>query len=236
MSDQALRDLDRRRRETGSPDDDARWLLARVRAGGLARDRLELAAELGHPGALLALGRAAGPPVGPLGPWVAALARRDVRAAVRVGLACARLAASAGAPQGVGDLLAAIEAWVREPLAAPAFRVAAQHDLLAPPHDRLGVLARGEPTALRAPPPVRAGLDVAVAVVAATHAAFPGDLTLVPLAAPGLHPGQFLRGATERAVEALRGSQSGGARTRAVGRLRDAIAAEVVPWLLDGGS
>ena len=44
MSDQKLRDLERRWKETGSPDDEAAYLLERVRAGELSRERLELAA------------------------------------------------------------------------------------------------------------------------------------------------------------------------------------------------
>ncbi|MCO5170330.1 MAG: hypothetical protein M9894_28675 [Planctomycetes bacterium] len=51
MSDARLRDLERRWRETGDPDDGAVWLRARLRAGDLDRDRLDLAAYCGHPAA-----------------------------------------------------------------------------------------------------------------------------------------------------------------------------------------
>lgn len=51
MSDQKLRELERRWKETGSPEDEATWLLERVRVGDLTRERLELAAYCGHEGA-----------------------------------------------------------------------------------------------------------------------------------------------------------------------------------------
>ncbi len=51
MSDTKLRDLERRWEETGSPDDEAAYLLERVRVGDLSRERLELAAYCGHEGA-----------------------------------------------------------------------------------------------------------------------------------------------------------------------------------------
>jgi hypothetical protein len=55
MSDQRLRDLERRWRETGTVEDEAAYLLERVRAGDLSRERLEIAAYLGHEGAAMAL-------------------------------------------------------------------------------------------------------------------------------------------------------------------------------------
>ena len=47
MSDADLRELGRRWRETGSVEDEAAWLRARVQAGELEQSRLELAASLG---------------------------------------------------------------------------------------------------------------------------------------------------------------------------------------------
>jgi len=61
MGDQRLRELDRRRRETGRAEDAAAWLSERLRAGELTRDRLELAAACGDPGARHALGPDAPP-------------------------------------------------------------------------------------------------------------------------------------------------------------------------------
>jgi len=55
MSDADLRGLERRFRETGSVEDEAAWLLERVRSGGLEESRLELATFLGHRAATLAL-------------------------------------------------------------------------------------------------------------------------------------------------------------------------------------
>jgi len=51
VSDARLRELERRWKETGSPDDEAAYLLERVRVGDLTRERLELAAYCGRQGA-----------------------------------------------------------------------------------------------------------------------------------------------------------------------------------------
>lgn len=57
MSDEALQAARRRWRSTGAVADEARWLLERVRAGELGRERVALAALLGHAGAGAALDR-----------------------------------------------------------------------------------------------------------------------------------------------------------------------------------
>lgn len=56
MSDAKLRELERRWKETGSVEDEAAYLLERVRVGDLTRERLELAAYCGHEGARRAVG------------------------------------------------------------------------------------------------------------------------------------------------------------------------------------
>ncbi len=56
MSDERLRELERRARETGAPDDQAAWLVERLRMGRLTRRRLQAAAHCGHEGARLVLG------------------------------------------------------------------------------------------------------------------------------------------------------------------------------------
>ena len=63
MADAKLRDLERRWKETGSPDDEAAYLLERVRVGDLSRERLELAAYCGHEGSRRAVGSDQVPPV-----------------------------------------------------------------------------------------------------------------------------------------------------------------------------
>jgi len=55
VTDSKLRELERRWKETGSVEDEARYLLERVRVGDLERERLELAAYCGHEGARWAL-------------------------------------------------------------------------------------------------------------------------------------------------------------------------------------
>src|SRR5277367_4583930 len=59
MSDEAVRDLERAYRVSGSVADEAAWLRARERSGALPRARLELAAFARHGAARLALGGAA---------------------------------------------------------------------------------------------------------------------------------------------------------------------------------
>jgi hypothetical protein len=56
MSDAKLRELERRWKETGTVEDEAAYLLERVRVGDLSRERLELAAYCGHEGARRATG------------------------------------------------------------------------------------------------------------------------------------------------------------------------------------
>lgn len=56
MTDSQLRELERRWRETGAVEDEARYLLERVRAGDLEQEKLELAAYCGHEGARAGLG------------------------------------------------------------------------------------------------------------------------------------------------------------------------------------
>lgn len=51
MTDRRLRELERRWQETGNVQDEAAYLVERVRAGDLRRERLELAARWGHAGA-----------------------------------------------------------------------------------------------------------------------------------------------------------------------------------------
>jgi len=51
MSDERLRELERRWRESGAVADEAAWLAERVRVGEPSRERVELAAYLEHPAA-----------------------------------------------------------------------------------------------------------------------------------------------------------------------------------------
>ncbi len=73
MSDERLRELERRWRESGSVEDEAAWLLERVRVGELDQDRLELAAYCGHGAARVALGDAAARPAEDFDQWAAGL-------------------------------------------------------------------------------------------------------------------------------------------------------------------
>ena len=62
VSDEKLRELERRWRETGAVEDEAAFLLERVRAGELTQERLELAAYCGHAGARRAVAAPKDPP------------------------------------------------------------------------------------------------------------------------------------------------------------------------------
>lgn len=57
MSDERIRELERRFKETGSVEDEAAWLKERVRVGDLTEERLSLAAYCGHKAARTAQGR-----------------------------------------------------------------------------------------------------------------------------------------------------------------------------------
>lgn len=56
MSDTKLREAERQWRETGSAEDEAVYLRERMRAGGLAKQRVELAAWAGDPAARIVVG------------------------------------------------------------------------------------------------------------------------------------------------------------------------------------
>jgi len=91
MSDERLRELERRWKETGSPEDEAAYLLERVRAGDLSQERLELAAYCGHQAATRALGSSAPRTYQKLELWIRGLARWGVDPALRCSLALCTL-------------------------------------------------------------------------------------------------------------------------------------------------
>lgn len=91
MSDSNLRDLERRFRASGSAEDEAAWLRARVQAGQLEERKLELAAYLGYGAARIATGEESDG-VGAstdLQGWVLGLAGWGVEACGRVTVAAA---------------------------------------------------------------------------------------------------------------------------------------------------
>jgi len=102
MGDERLRELERRWRESGSPESEAGWLLERVRLGELDSLMLDLAAHLGHPGARIARGFADPFPTFAedeedeegkrrlLRPWSSKIAQLSAPAARRAAAAAAR--------------------------------------------------------------------------------------------------------------------------------------------------
>jgi hypothetical protein len=116
MTDSHLRDLERRFRQSGSPDDSAAYLLERVRVGDLAQERLDLAAYCGHEGASVAVGLIPRRP--PITDVVAHLTHRDRPTAV-VGLLEAL--GQAGIPDElVAPLRAVCLTWASDPTVANA--------------------------------------------------------------------------------------------------------------------
>lgn len=83
MSDERLRELERRWKETGAVADEAAYLLERVRIGSLTPTRLELAAYCGSEGARQALD---GPPSADL---QSLLRRLEALSAVKIAIAAA---------------------------------------------------------------------------------------------------------------------------------------------------
>lgn len=112
MADPGLRELERRWRQSGAPDDEARWLVARLRKGELDAGRLELAACCDHRPADQAL-RAVGIAPSPTS-WVTDVRRWGDDPCVRAGLVAARLALPVwaeafpadGRPAAILDLVA----------------------------------------------------------------------------------------------------------------------------------
>ncbi|MDC3378773.1 hypothetical protein OAX78_00640 [Planctomycetota bacterium] len=99
MSDEKLRELERRSKQSGAVEDEAAFLLARVRTANLALERLELAAYCGHEGAQAALSTYGADPHNP---------RQE----------------SNGPPADLGQLLVSLEPWGRWALATAAIAAA----------------------------------------------------------------------------------------------------------------
>ncbi len=119
MADDRLREAERVYRETGDVSAETRLLLERVRAGVLAKERLELAAALHYEPAVLALGGPHGPRSHSVIEVLAELERfgRDVAARGALVLA-RRSAALQPEDEATASALAALEAWL--PCPCPA--------------------------------------------------------------------------------------------------------------------
>src|SRR5579883_1031890 len=113
MADDRLREAERVYRETGSVADEARLLTERVRAGLLAPERLDLAAELRYEPAVLAQGGPRTPTEHSLSWLFARLERFGLevltRGALVVARRCSKLAPLDASTQAC---LAAVEAWL----------------------------------------------------------------------------------------------------------------------------
>jgi len=120
MSDERLRELQRRWQESGAPEDGAALLRARLRGGSVTPARLALLAHLGEPAAVLVLGEDAPDPIPSASGWIDALGRFELEAHVRAAVAAAvrlRPSYERGHP---GDprfeqALEAVWTWLRTP-------------------------------------------------------------------------------------------------------------------------
>ncbi|MBX3470000.1 MAG: hypothetical protein KF878_24245 [Planctomycetes bacterium] len=124
MSDATLRHLERRWLQTGSADDEAAFLLRRVRSGALSPERLALAAYCGH-------GTCTGEPSGPTTAeaFVVGLVRWGRVASVRAAVAAFRAVPPADreAAKHAGRCVAAVSDWVDCPCDAHVKAVQSAH-------------------------------------------------------------------------------------------------------------
>lgn len=118
MSNTPLRALEQAWRTSGAEADEAAYLCARVNAGGLDAERVELAAILGYTPAIHALGGSPPPPHAPdLRDWVLSLERFGIEASALVAAVSGRLTLPDDAPRGTPRLegVRAAEALVKCP-------------------------------------------------------------------------------------------------------------------------
>ncbi|MEZ6187859.1 MAG: hypothetical protein R3F62_22970 [Planctomycetota bacterium] len=143
MSDERLRELERRWRETGAVQDEAGLLLERVRVGELEQRRVEFAAFFGHHAAELAVGRSdfAAPP-DPLDrfafqDWLRVLAESALGGAWEIGdhefHVRMALAAAWGVEACACPALEEVDLWVVEPSVRSAAPTGLQPRLEARP-------------------------------------------------------------------------------------------------------
>jgi len=131
VTDSKLRELERRWKETGSVEDEARYLLERVRVGDLEREKLALAAYCGHEGARIALGDDAPNRPSDLEEWARGLGTWGKEICVRLAIVVARRAQVDETPENLATLastaIASAEVWLECPCdshASTANRVA----------------------------------------------------------------------------------------------------------------
>lgn len=153
MTDERLRELERRWKETGSVEDEAAYLLEQVRVGHLDQEKLELAAYCGYEPARLALRDDTATGIADLEAWLGGFKRRGRWCLVFAlhGLAASALRATIGSltPEDAklgSDALASVTQWLEHPDAqrADAARRAAVAIAASPPmHPSDPIVARG---------------------------------------------------------------------------------------------
>jgi hypothetical protein len=136
VSDERLRQLERRFKETGSAVDEARWLAERLSVGELTEERLALAAHAGSEAARIALADAAPTPEDDVELWCQAFERFGFSVCFRaaLGMLDPPLLAASASVLGGGD--------------ASARAVRAFEDWTDCPCDDHATAAQGPPTAI----------------------------------------------------------------------------------------
>ena len=129
LNDVNLRDLERRWQASCSPEEEAALLMGLCRSGQLTRDRIELIAHCGNPGAIAVIGA---PPTRVLQDWCRTFAVWGREAAVRVLVAAIAPALPVLEEEFPGErrpaqLLGAIEAWIRDPCSSKREAVYEHH-------------------------------------------------------------------------------------------------------------
>lgn len=119
MSDERVRELERRWKETGTLEDEVAYLGERTRSGDLPRARLVLAAQLDHPAARRLLGENCPALIQDVGVWILALIE-DKEAHVLAGIAALELGRPLWEAENPGDdryrnAMRALEAWAASP-------------------------------------------------------------------------------------------------------------------------
>ena len=137
MTDANLRDLERRFRASGSVEDEAAYLRARVQAGELEQSRLELAAHCGDPAASIALPTRAASEG--LRAWTAGLRSQGQAVATRAAVACGHVAYPAWA--GVEESVVGLR-WTKDQRAAALAAIQAAEHWVQCPCDRHAEAAR----------------------------------------------------------------------------------------------
>jgi len=214
VTDSKLRELERRWKESGSVEDEAAYLLERVRVGDLEQEKLELAAYFGHEAARRASSGKCPPNSSAeipdeWGAWLSAIPARECpvqQVRIRAALACARLCTALYPAPASKLAVSSAEDWVLCPCPqhARSARELSERALPVSPEDI----------------PFQALLPIHAAAWAAVHAARVASSSL---------------GATAYALDDCAEALEMASFVTSQGEVLTAIRREITPWLLGNG-